>query len=74
MTPLEACGDPYLCMENKNGKPSFKRGHVYYDQVQGPMGLSGAKWYNFIVYTSKGMSVNRIKSDQDHWDTLSGKL
>lgn len=74
VTPLEACDDPNFCMENKNGKPSLKRGHVYYDQVQGLMGLSGAKWCDFIVYTSKGMSVERIKFDQDHWDTLSGKL
>ena len=67
VTPLEACEDPTFFMENKNGK-------LYYDQVQGLMGLSGAKWCDFIVYTSKGMSVERIKFDQDHWDTLSGKL
>jgi len=47
---------------------------VYYDPFQGLMGLSGAKWCDFIVYTSKGMSVERIKFDQDHWDTLSGNL
>ena len=74
VTPLEGCDDPGFFMERKNGKPSLKRGHVYYDQVQGLMGLSGAKWCDFIVYTSKGLSVERIKFDQDHWDTLSGKL
>jgi len=74
VTPLEACDDPTFFMENKNGKPSLKRGHVYYDPFQGLMGLSGAKWCDFIVYTSKGMSVERIKFDQDHWDTLSGNL
>ncbi|CAH3107997.1 unnamed protein product, partial [Pocillopora meandrina] len=70
VTPLEACDDPGFFMENKNGKPSLKRSHVYYDQVQGLMGLSGVPWCDFIVYTSKGLSVERIKFDQDHWNNL----
>lgn len=74
VTPLEACDDPGFFMENKNGKPSLKRSHVYYDQVQGLMGLSGVPWCDFIVYTSKGLSVERIKFDQDHWNKLCGKL
>lgn len=74
VTPLEACEDPGFFMENRNGKPSLKRNHVYYDQVQGLMGLSGAPWCDFIVYTSKGLSVERIKFDQDHWNNLCGKL
>ena len=61
-------------MEKKDGKPTLKKGHVYYDQVQGLMGLTGAQWCDFIVYTRKGLSVERIKFDQDHWDTLCEKL
>ena len=30
--------------------------------------------YDFIVYTSKGLSVERIMFDQDHWDTLREKV
>ena len=63
-----------LFMENKDGKPFLKRGHIYFDQVQGLMGISGARWCDFIVYTSKGLSVDRIKFDQDYWNTLCGKL
>lgn len=74
VTPIDACDDPGFFMEKKDGKPSLKRGHVYYDQVQGLMGLTGAQWCDFIVYTSKGLSVERIKFDQDHWDTLCEKL
>ena len=35
-----------------------------------------AHWcdYFYIVYTSKGLSVERIMFDQDHWDTLREKL
>ena len=66
VTPLGACKNPGFFMENRNWKPSLKRNHVYYDQVQGLMGLSGAPWSDFIVYTSKGLSVERIKFNQDH--------
>ena len=55
-------------------KACSKRGHVYYDQVQGLMGLTGAQWCDVIVYTSKGLSVERIKFDQDHWNALCEKL
>ena len=36
------------------------RGHKYYSQVQGLMGVTGARWCDFVVYTSKGMSIERI--------------
>lgn len=74
VTPLEACDDPGFFMEKKDGKPTLKTGHVYYDQVQGLMGLTGAQWCDFIVYTSKGLCVERVKFNQDHWDTLCEKL
>lgn len=32
------------------------------------------QWCDFIVYTSKGLRVERIKFDQNHWDTLCEKL
>ena len=74
VTPLDACDDPNFYMEKKNGKASLKRGHVYYDQVKGLLGLTGAQWCDFIVYTSKGLTVERITFDQDQWNTLRDKL
>ena len=74
VTPEDACDDPNFFMEKKDGKLCLKRGHVYYDQVQGLMGLTGFQWCDFIVYTSKGLNVERITFDQDHWNTLSEKL
>lgn len=38
------------------------------------MGLTGAQWCDFIVYTSKGLCVERIMFDQNKWDTLREKL
>lgn len=71
VTPIDSCDDPAFFMENKDGKPSLKRGHVHYDQVQGLMGLTGAQWCDFIVYRSKGLSVERIMFDQDYVNYIS---
>ena len=44
----------------------LKRDHAYYAQLQGQMGVSGAKWCDFIVYTSKGMYVHLIRTIGKH--------
>ena len=67
LSPLDDFDDPGFFMENKDGKPFLKRGYIYFDQVQGLMGKSGARWCDFVVYTSKGLSVKRIKFDQDFY-------
>ena len=38
------------------------------------MGVSGAKWRDFIVYMKKGFSVERIPFDAGYWETLKQKL
>ena len=66
---IDACDDPGFFMEKKDGKLFLKRGYVYSYQVQRLMGLTGAQWCDSVVYTSKGLSVERILSENDHWDT-----
>ena len=39
----------------------LKRNHAYFTQVQGQMGVTGCEWCDFIVYTSKGLYVERIQ-------------
>ena len=74
VNPLEACSDPKFCLENENGTLKLKIKHDYYDQVQGQMGLTGAAWCDFIVYTRKGLSIERIVIDQHYWNELRRKL
>ena len=57
-----------------DGKPKLKRTHKYYSQVQGLMGVTGAKWCDFVVYTSRGMSIERIPFDPQFWNELKGTL
>lgn len=67
VSPAEACSDSNFYLEIKDGIPKLKKDHVYYDQVQGQMALTGAKWCDFVVYTSRGLSIERIHFDEEHW-------
>ena len=42
--------------------------------MQGLLGVTGARWCDFVVYTSKGMSIERIPFDDQYWKTLKGTL
>ena len=61
-------------MEEVDGKPKLKRTHKYYVQAQGLMGMTEAKWREFGVYTSKGMSVERIPFDPQFRNSLKVTL
>lgn len=74
VTPLEACSDPNFCCENSDGKCKLKVTHPYYAQVQGQMGITGTEWCDFLVFTKKGLSVERIAFDHQYWQDLERKL
>lgn len=74
VTPLDACLDQGFCSENVDGMPKLKRDHSYYYQVQGQLAATRASWCDFIIYTSAGMSIERIEFAHEFWDTLSHKL
>ena len=49
VTPLEACSDPTFFMEKvSDTECKLKRDHPYYAQVQGQLGVTGAKWCDFM--------------------------
>ena len=75
VSPAEACSDPpHFYLEINDGKPKLKKDHIYCDQVHGQVALTGAKWCDFVVYTSRGLSIERIHFDEEHlekqWATL----
>ena len=74
VTPLDACQDLNFFCEAVNGQCKLKRTHSYFAQVQGHMGVTGASWCDFIVYTKKGISVERIPFDAIYWADLKQKL
>ena len=76
-TPVEACISPSFCciVDNSSGCLDLKKGHSYYAQVQGQMGVGGRPWCDFVVYTKKGISIERISFNEAYWkDKLLPKL
>lgn len=53
----------------------LKRNHPYFAQIQGQLAITERKWCDFVVFTTKGISVERIEYDPKFWeDKLLPKL
>lgn len=74
VTPLEACSDGNFFLEDLNGKPKLKHNHMYFKQVQGQLGVTGTMWCDFVAYTCKGMSIERIPFNQQFWSNMKTTL
>ena len=78
-TPEAACESSNFCcsLESTNGVPTvtLRKSHKYYCQVQGQMGVGCRPWCDFVVYTNKGLSVERISFDNEFWNhQLIGRI
>ena len=53
----------------------LQRNHCYFAQVQGQLAVGLKPWCDFVIYTTKGISVERITFDNEYWtETLLPKL
>ena len=59
---MEACKIPgYFCtIDPTTNSVKLKDSHAYYSQVQGQMAIGDHPWCDFVTYTGKGISVERI--------------
>ena len=78
-TPLEASNSSsFFCnvqLSNNAEVIRLRQSHKYYAQVQGQMAVGDRKWCDFVVFTTKGISVERINYDEEYWmNTLLPKL
>ena len=75
ITPVEACATKGFYCALKDGKLELKQTHKYYYQVQGVMAITDTKWCDFVVWTPKGVSIQRIMYDHTFWtDQMLPKL
>ena len=75
VTPLDACTYSKFFLEKISDTDSkLKEDHPYYAQVQRQMAATGARWCDFITYTSKGLHVQRIPFDPIFWENLKQNL
>ncbi|XP_028416374.1 uncharacterized protein LOC114540378 [Dendronephthya gigantea] len=74
MTIDSACDDPTFFLEHKS-KPTLKRNHNYFYQIQGLMATCNVEWADLIVYTENDLFSERIYFDTELWNkTMLPKL
>ena len=71
--PTDAClNTDFFCelvtQSSGDQKVQLKRSHSYYCQVQGQMAITERAWCDFVVYTSKGIAIDRIAFDKLFWE------
>ena len=54
---------PYIVI--RDGKPSLRKTHPYFWQIQGQMLISGCEWCDFVVYTQEDMLLERIPCNNE---------
>ena len=82
-TPIEASSSSGFCcaIQSSDSNHSntqvlrLRQNHIYYAQVQGQMAVGGRPWCDFVIFTTKGICVERIAYDDGYWQkTLLPKL
>ena len=63
-----------LCYNVMNGMPFLKKSHKYYQQVQIQITLCEADFCDFVIWSSRGMIVERILPDVEFWKDFCSNL
>lgn len=70
-TPQEACTDHhYHVYLDHNNSVRLKESSSWYTQIQGQMGVCKKPWCHFILYTKKGIAVDRIYFDNQLYEKI----
>ena len=62
------------CLKTVNGQLKLKKGHEYYYQVQGQLGITGLRWCDFMVFCKDDWHIETIDFDQDFFNDMYVKL
>lgn len=74
-TIIDACKDSKFCLTISDlGEPRLKRNHDYYYQIIGQLGITGAEYCDFVVWTLLDMHIERVFMDADVWQDITKKL
>ena len=64
-TPEQASTSPRFCsvLHTSDGTQvlTLRRTHTYFAQVQGQMAIGERPWCDFVIFTTQGISVERVK-------------
>lgn len=53
---------------------NLKNNHNYFCQIQGLLEVTDRNWCDFVVYTSKGLHIQRIRRDRRFFTNILSKL
>ncbi|XP_063397961.1 uncharacterized protein LOC134708342 [Mytilus trossulus] len=73
-TPIECAKDTNFCCNEVDGQLELKDTSNYMYQVQGQLGVYELNWVDFVIWTKKGISVERINFDESTWNSMLQKL
>jgi len=58
----------------KDGRPVLKQNHNYFYQIQGVLALIKRSRCDFVIWTIKGTSIERIEANISFWGRMVPKL
>ena len=73
-TVQEAAASSNFFASVVDGTVMLKRSNKYYYQVQGQMALAGVLWCDFMIYTFKNYTIERIQFDVEFWKSMQIRL
>ena len=68
LTVEEACTKKGFYCALDDDKVRLKLNHLYYYQIQGTMGITGAAECDFVVWTPHSMNIETIPFDKNLWE------
>ena len=63
-----------FCLVKENDIIMMKQKHPYFSQIQMQMGVTGLKFCDFVVWSSKETFVTRVRFDDTFWLIMKEKL
>jgi len=66
--------DPSFCLVNTADGLKLSSNHQYYTQVQLQLALCEVSYCHFVVWTPKGLVINRIQPDHSYFTEIKPKL
>ena len=63
-----------MVVKDENGIFRISKEHSYYNQVQMQLALTCQTWCDFVLYTSQGLIIDRVKFDPLYWEVLQKKI
>ncbi|XP_070560516.1 uncharacterized protein [Ptychodera flava] len=76
MSPEDICREnpQYNCFLDEHNNVKLKETSPWYSQIQGQLAISQHHWCDFVLYTRKGFSVERIYADDPFWKNMLKSL